>query len=164
MFTPMAVAYQFPFKFILGPALIIILAAIMILLVKYPSSKKKIGGILALVGICEALATLPIAFLWGFFIGLATIVVGIIIFVFKIPGRSVNFFNKRKSLLLRKTIYVILAVVVALSALLITIRATTNLIREQWLENFQYSSTPNLTLRGVVTGIALNYEVNTGYS
>jgi hypothetical protein len=160
----MAVAYQYPYKFILGPALIIVLAVIMVLLVKYPSSKNKIGNILVLAGICEALATLPLAFLWGFFIGIANIVAGIIIFAFKIPLQLVNFFNKRKSRLLRKAIYVILAVVVALSALLITIRATTNLIREQWLEHFQYSSTPNLTLRGVVTGIALNYEVNSGYS
>lgn len=125
MTTLMLVAYQYPYKFILGPALIIVLAVIMALLVKYPSSKKKIGGVLVLVGICETLATLPIAFLWGFFIGIATIIVGIIIFAFKIPGQSTSLF-RRKSQLLRKIIYLILALIIALSALIITIRATTS--------------------------------------
>jgi hypothetical protein len=119
---------------------------------------------LVLTGICEALATLPLAFVSGFFIGLATIIAGIIVIAFKIPWQSKNLFNQRKTLVLRKSIYVILAVVVASSALLITIRATTNLIHEQWLENYPGGGTPNLTLRGVVTEIALNYEVNTGYS
>ena len=164
MTTLMLVAYQYPYKFILGPALIIIFAIMTALLMKYPSSKNKIGGLMVLTGICEALATLLLEFVSGIFIGIATIVAGIIIIAFKIPRQSISLFNQRKSRLLRKSIYVILAVVVASSALLITIRATTNLIHEQRLENFQYSSTPNLTLRGVVTGIALNYEVNTGYS
>lgn len=164
MTTLMMVAYQYPYKFILGPAFIIIFAIMTALFMKYPSSKNKIGGLMVLVGICEATATLLSAFASGIFIGIATIIAGIIIIAFKIPRQSMNLFNKRKSRLLRKTIYVILAVVVASSALLITIRATTNLIHEQLLENFHFSSTPNLNLRGVIAGIALNYEVNTGYS
>ena len=164
MTTLMLVAYQYPYKFILGPALIIIFAIMTALLMKYPSSKNKIGGLMVLAGICEALATLLLAFVSGIFIGIATIIAGIIIIAFKIPWQSMSLFNQRKTLVLRKSIYVILAVVVASSALLITIRATTNLIHEQWLENYPGGGTPNLTLRGVVTEIALNYEVNTGYS
>ena len=104
MFTPMMIAYQYPYKFILGPALIIILAVIIALLVKYPSSKKKIGGVLVLAGICEALATLLLAFVLGIFIGIATIIPGIIIIASKIPRQPKNLFNKQKSRLLAHSI------------------------------------------------------------
>jgi hypothetical protein len=39
--TTLLVAYQYPYKFILGPALIIILAITIALLMKYPSSKTR---------------------------------------------------------------------------------------------------------------------------
>ena len=96
MVAPLAVAYQFHSQFILGPALIIILAALIGLLVKYPSSKNTVGGILFLFGFMEILVTLPLAFLWGFLVGLATLIFGIVITGSKISSQAKIFFQKLK--------------------------------------------------------------------
>ena len=57
----------------------------------------------------------------------------------------------------------VVAITILASALLISARAT-NLIREDYLETYHGGNTPNLTLRGTINSVALNYEVNTGYS
>jgi hypothetical protein len=164
MTITLMVAYEYPHKLILAPALIIILAATITLIVKHPSSKRTVGGFLILVGGGEALGTLNIMFLGGFLIGLATLIIGVIIFAFTFPSLAKERFNRLKIGTLRKSIFAVLAIVIAVSALVLSIRATTNLLREQHLENYPGSSSPNLALRGVITGISLNYEVNTGYS
>jgi hypothetical protein len=219
MLAPFMIANQYPYQLILGPALIIILAVLLALLVKYPSSKTAIGGAMIFLGAGEVMATLPVAFLWGFFIAVSTLIMGSAIIGFKIAVKANYHFsriktaaifmlagavgvivampvgsffvfiiglgllvsgavvgasalqpwskmriNQRKTGLLKKSIFVVLAAAIALSASLIAIRATTNIIHEQRLENYNGGNTPNLTLRGVLAGILLNYEVNTGYS
>ena len=171
MLTPLMVIYEYPYKLVLGPSLVIFLAINLALLLKYPSLKSKISGILILIGLAEALATMSLAFLWGFIIGLATLIIGILIGIFALlasnPSSSrlwAKMHLNQKTRMLRKVVYVFLAIVIIASALLISIRATTNIIHEQHLENFHGGSSPNLTLRGIIASIALNYEVNTGYS
>jgi hypothetical protein len=160
---PMMVAAYYPYSLILGPALIIVLAIALALLVKYPSSRGKIGAFLVLLGIAEVYTALHMAFYLGFFIGLGTVFVGIVVGLSALLSRKKTHFNLTKPSAFRKGAFVVLAMVIVASSLLISLRAT-NIVHEQWLEKYWGGNTPNLTLRGVVTDVRLNHEINTGYS
>ena len=171
MLTPLMVIYEYPYKLVLGPFLVILLAINLALLMKYPSLKSKISGVLILIGLAEALATMSLAFLWGFIIGLATLIIGIFMGVFASLANNPSasrlwakiHLSQQKTRILRRVAFGFLAITILASALLISARAT-NIIREQPLETFYGGSSPNLTLRGIIASVALNYEVNTGYS
>jgi hypothetical protein len=64
---------------------------------------------------------------------------------------------------LKKSVYGIFTILIIVCSLLVAARAT-KVIREEWNETFSYSDSSNLTLKGTVTSVKYNYEVNTGYS
>ncbi len=273
LIIPLAVAYNFPYQLIVGPALVIVLATVLLLLLRFPSAKSKASAFLVFAGLIEVVGTLMVAFLWGFLFSIFTLVIGIVLGastvtwnkksfskpvlpialillgavslaaairtsffpIFRVglsslivglvlgsvqlamsvknptlkkeidvvlilvavlvttlvtpmafawglifglsilatgiliglsalyPWLKVRLTEGRKHTL-KKAIYTLLALVIVVSASLIMIRASTNLIHEQWLENGPRGVTPNLTIRGTVASVAFNVEVNTGYS
>lgn len=114
MTIALLVAYEYPYKLILAPALIIVLAATIALLIKHPSSKRTAGGFLILVGGGEALGTLNIMFLGGFLIGLATLIIGVIIFAFRLPVFTKGHLGRLKNSALRRSAYTVLAIILLL--------------------------------------------------
>ncbi len=63
---------------------------------------------------------------------------------------------------LRKAAYMGLSIIVLISGLLISLRAT-NVLHEQRLENWTGTDV-NLTVQGLVSEVRFNYEVNNGYN
>jgi hypothetical protein len=96
------------------------------------------------------------------FSGLAVLVVGSIVGVNVLSSWARMQLRLKMPATLKKTAYLVLALVVAVSGALMTLRVT-NLIHEQRLETWS-GTTVNLTIQGVVANVKLNYEVNTGYS
>lgn len=160
MLTPLVVALQYYYQLILAPAFIIVLAVSMTLLLRYPVLKKAMGGALILAGLGEVTVSVTLPSVFGFIVGFGTFIIGIGVTIFAFLGRQKS---AHPHLMAKKIAYVLLAIVILASAVLISLRAT-NVIREDHPEDFNYASTPNLTLRATVTSVALNYEVNTGYS
>lgn len=79
MLMPLLLAYDFMYKLVAGPALIILLAAALILAVKFSSFRLVACGCLLLAGFLEAAVALFIwGFLIGFFIGLITFALGVL--------------------------------------------------------------------------------------
>jgi hypothetical protein len=70
--------------------------------------------------------------------------------------------SRNTKLTLARAAYVALAVAVAGSVLMVSLRAT-NVVHEQRLEDWS-GTIVNLTVQGIVSDVKLNYEVNTGYS
>ena len=159
MLTALLIAFQFPYQLILVPAFIIVFAVGSALMLRFPSSRKPVGGTLIVIGLIEALASVFLHSNWGFVIGFGIFIVGIGLTHFLFLSAP----QKKPRLLAKKVAYVVLAIVVLASAVLISLRAT-NVIREDYLENFNYASSPNLTIKATITLVELNYEVNTGYS
>jgi|WetSurMetagenome_2_1015567.scaffolds.fasta_scaffold05682_1 hypothetical protein len=77
MLAPAAVAYVYPFKLYIGPALVIALAVSLALLVRLPTLKGKVGAALIILGVIEAYSTFSLAFLEGFIIAICTLIAGI---------------------------------------------------------------------------------------
>ncbi|MCW4010258.1 MAG: hypothetical protein NWF05_06510 [Candidatus Bathyarchaeota archaeon] len=77
MLTPAAVVYVYPYKLLVAPALVIVLAATLTFLVKFPSMKRHVGAVLIALGVFEAFGSLPLMFFEGYIIGLATLTVGV---------------------------------------------------------------------------------------
>ena len=142
---------------------IVLGASYLALHVKNSSLKAKIGAALIAVGVVEVLVVEPLVFMWGFIFGFTIIFAGVAVGAPVLQPWLRVHLTKKRIRVLRKSIYAVLAIVIALSALIISLRAT-NLVREQPQVNFSGSSTPNLAVQGVITDIKLNYEVNTGYS
>ncbi|MCW3994806.1 MAG: hypothetical protein NWE98_01490 [Candidatus Bathyarchaeota archaeon] len=222
------VAYNYPFKLILGPALMIPLAIALMLALKVPSLRKAIGAFLIVVGLVGAGLTTFTLFIEGFFIALATSTFGAFLFAFyrakvsKVKFSSLRlmlwlslisflliivplflrltsgFFvlaylaimgaltlgivvasianskftlqhmekwhaNLEKTWRLKRALYIFLIAVIIVSSLLISVRAT-GVVREEYLENFNYVGEPNLTIVGTINSVSYNHEVNTGYS
>lgn len=162
MFTPLMVAYQFFYQLIFGPMLIITLALCLILRLKFPSYKAEIGWTLLFVGILEALMTFMVVFLWGLVIALFTLAIGAAV-VTNSRKHGPQTQCSPKKLQLTNVLYVALIAVIIVSAFVFSLRVT-NLVHEQWPESYHGGSTSNLALRGIITDVKLNYEVNTGYS
>ncbi len=219
-----AVAYVYPFKLYVGPALVITLAVSLALLVRFPALKGKVGATLIVLGVIEAYGTFSLAFLEGFIVALCTLIAGITLDSSSLKPNRAILLRKRKRFspktaaaigllcfgtvaafagvllgssvfvwggltavvcgcvlgtellasfvkrqlrmknpsLLSKSAYVVLAVVILVSGLLISLRAT-DVVHEQRLEAWKESGV-NLTVQGVILDSKANYEVNTGYS
>jgi hypothetical protein len=77
LLIPAAVAYVYPYKLLVAPAFIVLLAAALISLVKFSSMKGQVGAALIVLGVFEAFGSLLMMFLEGFIIGLTTLTTGI---------------------------------------------------------------------------------------
>jgi hypothetical protein len=170
MLTALMVAYNYPYKLVLGPALVMFLVITLALLLKYPSLKSKLSVFLIATGLVELAATMSVAFIWGFFIGVATSAIGVLIgiFVHFISNSSTqqskfSFFSQPRISIIKKALYVSFAIIIVVSSMIISIRAT-NIVHEEYLETYHGGTSSNLTLKGTINSVALNYEVNTGYS
>jgi hypothetical protein len=143
------------YQLALGPALVIVLVVAVALALRFPLKKKAVGSFLSIFGLGSMVVTLFLAFLWGFFLGLAILGAGIAL-------RSVGINSRR----IKRSLYVCFACVIIACSLLITIRLT-GVVHEEWLETYNvnfFGDAPNVVVRGSVISAAYNYEVNTGYS
>jgi hypothetical protein len=132
--------------------------------VRNASLKAEIGVVLIVVAVVVSVLVTPSAFTWGLIFGLSILSTGIaIVITVFYPWLRVRLTTARRHFL-KRAIYAFLATVILVSASVIIIRASTNLIHEQWLEQAPSSVASNLTLRGTVVSVAFNVEVNTGYS
>jgi hypothetical protein len=169
MFTALLVAYEYPYTLIVAPAFVIFLAVTLSIVLKAPSAKHLLGVCLVLVGLGEIFFSSFIMFVWGNLIGLATAAVGFFIVISSSPflreklSLEETHLTWQKTRLLKRTVYLLFAIVVLASAALISARVT-NIIHEQHLENFDYANSPNLTVKGIINSVKLNYEVNNGFS
>ena len=77
MLTALLIAFQFPYQLILVPAFIIVFAVCLALMLRFPSSRKPVGGTLIVIGLIEALASVFLHSNWGFVIGFGIFIVGI---------------------------------------------------------------------------------------
>jgi hypothetical protein len=169
MLTALIVAYEYPYTLIVAPVFVIFLAVTISIVLKAPSLKRLLGVFLVFVGSGEIFFSIFFMFGWGNLIGLATAVVGIFIVI----SSGTNFrkklalegiqLNLQKNKILKRTLYILFVIVVLASSALISARVT-NIIHEQHLENFDYANSPNLTVKGIINSVKLNYEVNNGFS
>ncbi len=158
----MMVIYDFFYKLIVAPAMVIFLAACMLWLLWYPNSRLRAGltSALLLAGIVETLLSIFLAMSLGIFIGLITFTAGILArtpLMLKLAKKE----NKRKPVV--KAFAIIFGMFIALSFLIISLRAT-KIVREEWLATYHGDSVPNITLKGEVVEAAYNREVNIGHS
>jgi hypothetical protein len=169
MLTALMVAYEYPYTLIVAPAFVIFLAVTLSIILKAPSLKGLLGVFLVLVGLGEIFFSIFFMFGWGNLIGLATAAVGFFIVI----SSGTNFrgklalegiqLNLQKTRVLKRTVYLLYVIVILASSELISARIT-NIIHEQHLENFDYANSPNLTVKGTINSVKLNYEVNNGFS
>jgi hypothetical protein len=156
LWTAYLVAYEFPYKLIVAPIFLIIPAVALILMLKQPSLTRVVGTFLFFLGAVETLSSPRIMFMQGFFIGLATWVFGFILLVRSSSIKS--HLVQRGRGVLKKAVYVVLAFIIFSSSLVLSVRATTNLLREDHLANYTGSTNSNLVLRGTITEVQLNHE------
>ena len=128
------------------------------------SRRAKLGVVLLAVGAAVILAAIYANFVGlAFFVGASIFFAGIAVGVAALPFWTQNQLKENRHYTLRKIVYASLAMVIVVSGSVIFVRAT-NVVHEQFLETYSGGSTPNLTLRGVITEVRFNYEVNNGYS
>lgn len=171
MLTAILVAFNYQYKLILGPALIIFLAVTLALALKYPSARTKIRGVLLLAGAVELVVNAFVFFSFGVVTAIVTLLVGIVWGVLTSPTVKKSLvappklhLGPRKTRLLRRAAFSLVVIVVLVSAVVISVRAT-GLVREDYVENFHFAAAvPNLTINGTIASVAFNYEVSTGYS
>jgi hypothetical protein len=120
-----------------------------------------VGACIILLGIYTTMFTYGYLFVLASF-GLSTALGGISVDVAALPFWTQNQLKENKHHALRKAFYVLLAMVIVASVAVIFMRVT-NVVHEQILATYNGGSTPNLILRGIITDIRLNYEVNDGY-
>jgi hypothetical protein len=167
MLTSLAVAFNYQYKLILGPALLIFLAAPMAIILMFPTSKGKIGYLLIATGIIEAAETMLLAFTWGVAIGAATAFIGVLLsFYTSLSKKSIikvpkNYLSQPRSRRIKLAAYALLLVIIASSSLIIAVRATGG-VREDYIENFRGTASPNLTIQGTINTVAFNHEINNG--
>jgi len=171
MLTALLVAFNYQYKLILGPALIIFLAVTLALALKYPLARTKISGVLLLVGLVELMGTAFVAFTFGIVTAIVTLLMGAVLRVLasvtikkSLAAPPKLHLSSRKARLLRRTAFSLVVIVVLVSAVVISVRAT-GLVREDYVENFHFAAAaPNVTINGTIASVAFNYEVSTGYS
>jgi len=126
-----------------------------------PENKRaKIGFVSATVGFIVILISmytnfLALAFFGGFEVMFSGISVGVSGLPFWVGKHSGGNTVRR----LRKSLYALLAIVILSSTIVFSLRAT-HVLREELYDNWSYETTADTTVRGVITGIYLNYEVN----
>jgi hypothetical protein len=168
MFIPMLMPAIYTSALIFGPAFVIVLALCVALAVRFSSLKGWIGVAMVVIGIIE-LSLVPVWVLWVFLIGLCTLIIGITMFAISVGVSGLPYWIGKHSSgniirYLKKGIYVLLAVVIFSSAVVLSLR-TTNALREELYDDWSWKTIADTTVRGVVTEIYLNYEVNVhGYS
>jgi hypothetical protein len=168
MLTSLLVAFNYQYKLVFGPAFIIFLAVALAILLKYPVSKGKISRLLIAAGIIEAAATMLVAFTFGVLMAAASAFVGVLLgFYASLSSKSIikvpkGHLSQSRTRIIKQVAYGLLIAVIAASSLIIAVRATGG-VREDYLENFHGTASPNLTIQGTINSIALNYEVNNGY-
>lgn len=155
------VIYEFPYKLIVAPILVIIFSVALFILIRKPSLASAVGVFLLLFGAMVAFVSPRFILIEDFFFGLA-----IMFFSLTLLARP-GFFKKHltgRSSALKKAAYALLAVIIVASSLVLSVRATTNMLREDHLENYHGSSSSNLMLRGNITAVQFNHEeAITGY-
>jgi hypothetical protein len=118
--------------------------------------KSNIGGFLFFAGIAELISSFMLAFIEGLFFSLVTLLFGTILL-----ARSE--FLKDCSIhwnpIFKKVAYGILAIFIILASLAVSVRTTTNLMREDHLQNYQGSTHSNVELNGTIFSVTLNQEV-----
>ena len=171
MLTALMVAFN-PYKFVLCPVSIIILAVALIVLLKFPALKGGVSIFLVVAGFLEMVFPpwSSITFPWGFAIALATLIIGAVLGLFALITHSAPTgvlpkqpLTPKTRRLLRKALFSVAIIAVLASAVLISARVT-NLIREDSVVNFQGGAISNLIINGTISSIALNHEVGNGYS
>jgi hypothetical protein len=115
---------------------------------------------LVVIGLGEVFFGVPlIATMWSFLIALTTLAVGVLVVGSVLKPFPKMPLGNQKTRAVKKSIYAVSSVVIVLSATLITLR-TTNVVREGSLVSWNSPERANLTVRGILTDIKLNYEVS----
>jgi hypothetical protein len=123
--------------------------------------RAKIGLVLAAVGFVVILISLYInSPALANLVGLEVMLSGISVGVSGLPYWTQRHSGGNTVRSLRKILYGLLVFVIFSSALVFSLRAT-HVLREELLLDWSYKTTADTTVRGVVTGIYLNHEVNT---
>jgi hypothetical protein len=127
--------------------------------------RAKIGLVVMAVGFAMILVAVFTGYLaLAFFVGLIVVLAGLSVVFSGLRYWTANRAGGNTLGRLKKALYVLLAVVVVSSAVVFSLRAT-HAIREELYENWSLRTTASTKVRGVVTGIYLNYDVeNYGYS
>ena len=127
--------------------------------------RAKIGLVSVAIGSIVILISIYTNFLaLAFFVGLEVMFGGISVAVSGLPywARRHSGGNTIRSL--KKILYGLLVFVIFSSALVFSLR-TTHALREEYYDDWSYKTTADTTVRGVITGMYLNYEVDCyGYS
>jgi hypothetical protein len=126
-----------------------------------PENKRaKIGFASTVVGVVVILIAVFTNFLaLAFFVGLFVVFTGVSVGVSGLPywiGKHSSGNTVRR---LRKSIYALLAIVIFSSALVFSLR-TTHALREEILDDWRRETAADTKVRGVITEIYLNHEVN----
>ncbi|HLC01078.1 MAG TPA: hypothetical protein VJL33_07160 [Candidatus Bathyarchaeia archaeon] len=124
----------------------------------------KVGLVSVAVGFVVILVSVYMNFLGLlFFVGLPVVFIGISVGVSGLPYWTRKYSGGNTIWRLRKVLYVLLVIAIFSSALVYSLR-TTKALREEFRDDWSWKTTADTTVRGVVTEIYLNHEVNTGYS
>jgi hypothetical protein len=171
MLTALMVAFN-PYKLVLGPVSIIILAVALMVLLKFPGLKGRVSVLLVVAGFLEMVFPpwSSITFPWGFAVALATLIIGAVLGLFALITESAltgvlpkQPLTPKTRRLLRKALFSVAIIAFLASAVLISARAT-NLIREDSVVNFQGEVITNLKINGTISSVAINHEVGNGYT
>jgi hypothetical protein len=128
------------------------------------SLKAKLAVLLIALGIVEVFVIAMRSFEWSLVFGSATLLWGIVMGGSVLLPWARRHLSQQKTRILRIGIYTSLVIVICGSASVMALRAT-NVLREELYDDWTWTTTADTTVRGVVTGIYLNYEVNNyGYS
>ncbi len=127
--------------------------------------RAKIGLIVLALGFVAILVGLATSFVaLTFFVGLVVVFVAIPIVVSGLRYWTFNRAGGNTIQRLKKGLYVLLAVVILSSTVVVSLRAT-NVLREELYDQWTLTTAADTTVQGVVREIHLNYEVdNNGYS
>lgn len=149
--------------FVIGSCTLVFGVAAGAIVINPQRRRAQIGVVLMAVGACLILLASAGAQFGGLaFLGIFPLLAGISVGVAALPFWTQNQLKENKHPALRKAVYILLAIVIVASGSVIFVRVT-NVVHEQILATYNGGSTPNLTLRGVITEVRLNYEVNDGY-
>jgi hypothetical protein len=169
------IAYYYHQQLLLVPVLVIALVAALAIMLRFPRYKKAASGFLMACGIVAMFFSFTVQFGIGIFLGFVILLTGFSLGFFHIvrAHRTVFSQDKTQSPLkklntpkIRKFTFAVFAIIIVLCSVVVSLRAT-GIIREESPENYSvgmWGDTPNVILRGPVSSIQYNREVNTGYS
>lgn len=163
MLTPLMIAAIYTNALIFGPIFIIVLAICLGLTVKFPRDKIWISIVMVMAGFIEIFFG-PWWVLWILLTGFSTIILGIVVFFSdlirnRLPFSIKNHLSENRVHHLKKGFYAILTIMILSSVLVFSLR-TTHVLREDMNVDWTYATTAGTTIRGIITKISLNCEVN----